>query len=91
MTTNQDAINAAYSIMESNMEPSTQHQIEGALADIYDAMEPFIAAKAKADALREAAEYIGQCIDIGAAADSSPQDTVAWLRARAATIEGKSE
>ena len=76
------------------------------MADIaLTAAAPFIAAQAKAEALREAAEYI----DAGDYADMNPDGTMRprltqvqisqrnrtvtanWLRARAATIEGKSE
>lgn len=70
--------------------------VEMAIRDALSVAAPFIAAQAKAEALREAAEVFGagEWVDeFMAVTDdvSAVQATVKWLRARAATLEGKSE
>lgn len=57
------------------------------------AAAPFIAAQAKAEALREAADALESQPDMkmNTTYAAVTQESVNWLRARAATIAGKSE
>ena len=62
--------------------------------DMLSAAAPFIAAQAKVEALREAAdavEAIDPAWDSALYVDGAYHPVPDWLRARAATIEGKSE
>lgn len=96
-----EAIHAA--ICEDSLDECIEYR--GQCVKAAEAGSEFIAAQAKAEALREAAEYI----DAGDYADMNPDGTMRprltqvqisqrnrdvtarWLRARADTIEGKNE
>lgn len=81
-----------WEIAATHLKDSNRWEAQVALS----AAAPFIAAQVKAEALREAADAWGAgewMDDFTHVTDdvSAVQATVKWLRARAATIEGKNE
>lgn len=70
------------------------NMIDAIIGTVVPAAAPIIAAQAKAEALREAAdavEVIDPAWDSALYVDGAYHPLPDWLRARAATVEGKSE